>query len=56
MIKIINENELGKYIVCSDAWDFPIEELNYLMEEHNNETFLLYNNRLIEVIPHCFWG
>lgn len=53
MIKIISKEELAKktkYTIGFDAWDFPIEELDYIMEEHNNETFLLVDNRLIEVV------
>lgn len=53
MIKIISRNELAnncKYTIGFGAWDFPIDELDYLMEEHNNETFVLIKNRLVEVI------
>ena len=53
MIKIIDMSELArstKYTIGFDAWDFPIEELDYLMETHNNETFLLDRDRLIEVV------
>lgn len=53
MIKIISINELAincKYTVGFDAWDFPIEELDYLMEEHDGETFVLIKNRLVEVV------
>lgn len=50
MIKIYTKNEIKdveKYIV--DNWDFPIEELDYLLEEHNEESFVLINNRLYEI-------
>lgn len=50
MIKIYTKNEIKdveKYIV--DSWDFPIEELDYLLEEHNEESFVLINNRLYEI-------
>lgn len=50
MIKIYKKNEIKdveKYIV--DNWDFPIEELDYLLEEHNEESFVLINNRLYEI-------
>lgn len=30
------------------GWDFPIEELAYLVEEHDGETFVLTNGRLYE--------
>ena len=30
----------------TDAWDFPIEELQYLLEEHEGETFVLWGDRL----------
>lgn len=53
MIKIISIKELAtncKYTIGFDAWDFPIEELDYLMEEHNGETFVLIRGRLVEVI------
>lgn len=30
------------------GWDFPIEELEYLVEEHDGETFVLMNGRLYE--------
>ena len=53
MIKIIDMTEFThstNYTINFDAWDFPIEELDYLMETHNNETFLLYRDRLTEVV------
>lgn len=53
MIKIINRDELAqncKYTIGFGAWDFPIEELDYLMEEHDGETFVLIKNRLVEVV------
>ena len=58
MIIIISEDEFvkGKYMYKSDywndesePWDFPIEELNYLLEEHNGEIFKLVGDRLEEV-------
>lgn len=52
-VKIIIEkvDELPDYVKNNDDeyWDYPIEELNYLLENgsrENNSTFLLYNNRL----------
>lgn len=50
MIKIYSKEEIENvenYIV--DSWSFPIEELDYLLEEHNNESFVLINNRLYEL-------
>lgn len=34
--------------IADDAWDFPLEELEYLLEEHDGETFVLHNGRLYE--------
>ena len=42
MIKIYKE---GK----TKGWDYPIEELDYLLEEHDGESFVLKDNRLWEV-------
>ena len=47
MIKIIKD--LRGYQLKEDNWDFPIEELDYLLETHEGETFLLKDNRLYEV-------
>ena len=33
----------------SDDWDFPIEELDYLLEEHPGESFVLKDDRLYEI-------
>lgn len=30
------------------GWDFPIEELDYLLEEHDGEAFVLWDGRLYE--------
>lgn len=58
MIMIISEDEFVKdrYMYkCdywneeSEPWDFPIEELDYLLEEHNDEIFMLIGDRLVEV-------
>ena len=58
MIIIISEDEFvkGKYMYKNDywndesePWDFPIEELDYLLEEHNGEIFKLVGDRLEEV-------
>ena len=37
--------------IYKDGWDFPIEELDYLLDEHNGETFALKDNRLFESDP-----
>ena len=52
MIKIINEEEYnnGCYIREKESWDFPLEELDYLLKEHKGEVFLLKYGRLYEVI------
>lgn len=53
MIKIITMEELAnscKYTIGFDAWDFPIEELDYLLTEHSNEVFVLSGDRLTEVV------
>lgn len=34
--------------IASDGWDFPLEEIDYLLEEHNGEVFTLKNGRLWE--------
>jgi len=34
--------------IAADAWDFPIEELRYLLAEHDGETFVYVNGRLYE--------
>lgn len=30
------------------GWDYPLEELEYLVREHDGETFVICNNRLFE--------
>jgi hypothetical protein len=37
-------------LIADSAWDFPIEELDYLCEAHNGETFVLFGDRLYEAI------
>ena len=37
-----------RFRVTEDGWDFPINELGYLLEEHDGETFILYGWRLYE--------
>lgn len=31
-----------------NGWDFPLEEIPYLLQEHNGETFVLVGDRLYE--------
>lgn len=47
MIKIIND--LSGFKLRDDFWSFPLEELDYLLETHEGETFLLLGTRLFEV-------
>lgn len=52
MIKVITMRELAestRYTVGFGAWDYPINELDYLAEERENDTFVLSNGRLLEV-------
>ena len=57
MSRIIIEkvDELPEYIKnnSEDYWDYPLEELDHILEmvddgSFYNEVFLLYNNRLYE--------
>jgi len=48
MIKIYSKEEMKNFEIV-DNWDFPIEELDYLLEEHDEESFVLIDNRLYEV-------
>lgn len=41
-------NDVSK--VDRDGWDYPLKELDYLIEEHDGETFVLIGNRLHEAI------
>lgn len=34
--------------IIADAWDYPIEELDYLISEYVGEVFVLHNGRLYE--------
>ena len=43
-IKITTDKSMIQY----GGWDFPIEELDYLIEEHSGETFVLVDGRLYE--------
>lgn len=35
--------------VAEDGWDYPLNELEYLLEEHPGESFVLQDNRLYEM-------
>ena len=35
-------------LIKTDAWDFSLEELPYLLEEHDGESFVLLDNSLWE--------
>ena len=43
-ITITKDESLTK----EDAWDFPLEEIPYLLEEHDGESFVLKEGRLVE--------
>lgn len=43
-IRIITDRE---YVV-EDGWSFNISELDYLLEEHDDKTFVLFDGRLYE--------
>jgi len=47
--KEITIKSAGK--VAEDAWDFPLEEVGYLLKEHDGETFVLKDGRLWEAKP-----
>lgn len=44
MIKIIKDESK----IREDAWDYPIEEIDYLLEERDGETFVYRDGRLFE--------
>lgn len=37
-------------LIDANGWNFPVEEIDYLLAEHNGETFVLKNDRLYETI------
>ncbi len=45
MLKIYAPNET---LIKTDAWDFSIDELPYLLEEHDGESFVLLDSRIWE--------
>ena len=34
--------------IKTDGWDFPLDEVPYLLAEHDGETFVYKNGRLYE--------
>ena len=44
MISITTNTDL----IADNAWDYPIEELDYLLEEYDGQTFVLVGERLWE--------
>lgn len=52
MIKIYSEKDIKdieKIINNEEIWSFSIEEIDYLLLEHKEESFVLINNRLYEI-------
>ena len=45
---LIITNDINR--IDKDGWSYPIEELDYLLEEHRGETFVLLDGRLYETI------
>lgn len=46
MIHIVSSS--AGYAPC--GWDYPLEEIDYLLEEHDGETFVLIDDRLYETV------
>ena len=51
MIKIyeMTKEFFDKHFNNGDNWDFPISELDYLLREHDGESFALIGDRLYEL-------
>ena len=54
MIRIFLESELDKEFVSAvksndELWDYPVEELDYILKELKNEDFILIEDRLYEI-------
>lgn len=47
MITIIKSDK--KPQETAEVWNYGIEELDYLLTEHDGESFALYDNRLYEI-------
>ena len=45
MLRIYKPSET---LIKTEAWDFPLEEVPYLLEEHDGEAFVLLEDRLWE--------
>lgn len=43
------QNEIDAILNDKDVWSFPLEEIDYLLQEHTYERFVLINNRLYEL-------
>ena len=39
-------NDIGR--INAYGWDYPLEDLEYLVRERNDEVFVICNNRLFE--------
>lgn len=55
MIRIYHEKQFDKEFINTlleddEIWSYPIKEIDYLMLEHQNESFILIDNRLYEYI------
>lgn len=55
MIRIYSKEQFDKEFINTlteddEIWNYPIEELDYLILEHKNESFILIDNRLYEYI------
>ena len=51
MITIYKSDEINNYkeiIQNEDIWSFPVQEIDYLLNEHKNENFIYFDNRLYE--------
>ena len=54
MIKIYSEKDftedfLDKITSNEELWDYPFEELDYLLEEKTNASFVIINGRIKEI-------
>ena len=61
MIKIYNtleveNSEINIILNDEDRWSFPLEELDYLLQNHKNEEFVLIGDRLYERQSICSNG
>ena len=49
MIHIYHEEEAPQPWRFKGQWSYPTSELDYLLEEHDGEGFVLYKHRLYEM-------